>query len=556
MGTRMTGAQAFMEVLVSEGVEYVFGNPGSTEFGILDAISSSTQVKYIMGLQENIPLGMADGYARACGKTGVVNVHTTMGGSNTMLGLYNAYRGGTSLVVTMGQIPSEAIMRDGMLSGDMVELSKPLTKWGAEIHRTADIPMVMRRAFKVAAQPPTGPVFLSFPCDLMDNSEEMEVPPVSHVYSASRPDSEALTRTASLLANSENPVIYVGDRVAHSHAVAEAVELAETLGAKVYAARWSEMNFPTNHPLFMGINAFGDDRTARVLAGADVVLIVGANLGLHLFQHNEPAFPAGIKVIHLDSNPWEIAKNYPVEIGMIAGCKAGLRDIIDSLQDSMSSAQRRAASSRAKAIEQAIAKRRESIEKRARESWDSVPLSLPRFVKEIQETIKPGTVIATEAFTAWPDMRRYLDSTEPGTFFALAAGALGWGMPGALGVQLALPERPVVALMGEGAGMYSIQALWTAAHYNIPVTYVIINNASYDTLRVNWIATRGKEPGPDWLRNYVALEKPNLDYVKIAEASGIRGWRVEKPAELAPALKEALQSRKPAVLDVATMPAS
>lgn len=286
MLNRISGSQAFMEVMVSEGVEYVFGNPGSAQFGIMDAVNAHPEVRYILGLQESIPIGMADGYARASGKTGVVNVHATYGICNSMAGLNNAFFGGAKMVLVVGGVETTASVREGAWCGDMLQLTKQFTKWGAEARCTASIPLVMRRAFKVAAQPPTGPVLVVLPMDLLENVDEVEITPASYLYSRSRPESAAISKAASLLAGSENPAIYVGDGVAQSNAVAEAVTLAETVGARVYAHRMSEVNFPMNHPLFMGINEFGDSNTSKLLAGVDIVLIIGARPGAHAYEHS------------------------------------------------------------------------------------------------------------------------------------------------------------------------------------------------------------------------------------------------------------------------------
>lgn len=209
--TRMTGGQAFFEVMVSEGLEYLFGNPGSTGVAILDNLKAYPQVKYIMGLHENVPIEMADGYARASGKIGVVNVHAIEGVCNAMAGLYNAFHTGGKIVLVTGRSDTDAIMREGLWYDDSVQLAKQHTKWSVEVMRTASIPMVMRRAFKVAAQPPTGPVLVSVPVDILANSEEMDIPPASNLYSQSHPDPVAVAKAASLLANSKNPAIYVGD---------------------------------------------------------------------------------------------------------------------------------------------------------------------------------------------------------------------------------------------------------------------------------------------------------------------------------------------------------
>ena len=224
---RMTGKHTLAQMLVAEGVEYIFGNPGTSETPFLDGLQDFPQLQYIQALQEGTAVGMADGYARATGKPAFANIHIAGGLANGISGLYNAFRGGTPLVLTAGNSDTRMLISEPVLSGDLVEMTKQYTKWSVEIRHASDIPVAIRRAFKEAKTPPTGPVFVSFPWDTLDEEIDFEAVPSSDGYFRIRPDAAAVDRATELLAGAENPVIVLGDRVAQSGAVEQVVRVAE-----------------------------------------------------------------------------------------------------------------------------------------------------------------------------------------------------------------------------------------------------------------------------------------------------------------------------------------
>ena len=234
---RMTGKEALARMLIAEGTEYIFGNPGTSETPFLVVLQDFPQLKYIQALQEGTAVGMADGYARATGRPAFANIHIAGGLANGISALYNAFRGGTPLILTAGNSDTRMQMAEPTLSGDLVEMTAQYTKWSAEIKHPEDVPMAVRRAFKEAKTPPTGPGFLSFPWDTMDEEADVDIAPSGEGFFRIRPDTEAVARASELLSRAENPVIVIGDRIAQSRGVAEMVQVAEQLGAKVYAAQ-------------------------------------------------------------------------------------------------------------------------------------------------------------------------------------------------------------------------------------------------------------------------------------------------------------------------------
>ena len=328
----MSGKQALMEQLAAEGVEYVFGNPGTTEQPFMDILQDYPQIQYILALQEATALGMADAYAWACGRPAFVQLHAAPGLGNAMGMLYNAHYMGTPLVVYAGQQEARGVIQEILLAGDLVSMARPVTKWSVEVQDAADIPTVLRRAFKTAAEPPRGPVFISIPLNVMDQTAEMTIAPATYPRWRVRPDPQAVAEATDILAAAQSPVIVVGDGVALSGAMEEAVQLAELIGAQVYDSFSAELTFPTDHPLYQGlVNILREAGLRMQLAAADVLLIIGAPAFRVVYPMPEPLFAAQTKVIQIDASPWELAKNWPATLAIGADCQMALRDLLQAL---------------------------------------------------------------------------------------------------------------------------------------------------------------------------------------------------------------------------------
>jgi benzoylformate decarboxylase len=395
-------------------------------------------------------------------------------------------------------------------------------------------------------------VFIGFPWDALDDEAEVDIVPSSTVYHRTRPDLDAVSRAAELLGGSESPVMVVGDRVAQSGAVAQAVEVAELLGARVYAAAFTEVNFPTSHPQFMGVLNLNRPAAREQLAGADVLLAVGSSVFSSFLYVPEPFLGPNTRLVHLDSSPREVEKVYSTEVGMVADPKAGLIELADALRQEMSGSAAEAARTRAAGISQEKQRARAAHQKRVRERWESNPMSVERMMAELARALPPNAIVGDEAITSRGALLGAMDFDEPGSLYAEQGGALGWGMPGPLGVKLANPDRPVVAVVGDGSSMYTIQALWTAARYNIPVTWVICNNRSYRILKVNMeIYLRDMLKDKGRRSQYLGMDfSLPLNVAGVAQGFGVHGRTVEDPAELRAALEEAFGLGKPAVVDV------
>jgi benzoylformate decarboxylase len=549
---RDASRHVLLEMLVQQGVKYIFGNPGTTELPLVDGIQDHRQLNYILALQEGVAVAMADGYARASCKAGFVNLHIVGGLANGISMLYNAFRGGTPLVVTAGQSDTRMLMEAPVLTGNLVEMCRQYSKWSAELLHGKDVPTAIRRAFRTALTPPTGPVFLSLPWDVLDQEIEMDLSPPSALYARTRPDCQAVEKAVEWMAKARNPLMLVGDRVAQARAVSEAVKVAERLGAVVMAHSYSEVNFPTSHPQFNGILNVDSAAVRKILQSHDVIFAVGCNV-FSQFLYVPDLLSGNEQVIHLDVDVREIEKNHPVRVGVWGDIKSGLQEIHTALEGSMIQGERDAARRRATKIGESKARRREAFLGRVRENRDQRPMDPQRLFMEIKEVLPRDAIIASEAVTSNIPLFRAMEFDEPGSFFGSRGGALGWGIGGPLGIKLAAPHRPVIGVVGDGSAMYSIQGLWSAVQYGLPVTYVVCNNRSYRILKhflVNYyFPVLGLEDRKSEYPGMNFFDHP-LDCAAVAEGFGVQGFRVDDPADLKPTLEKALGLGKPSLVDV------
>ncbi|OLE37692.1 MAG: hypothetical protein AUG00_07475 [Candidatus Rokubacteria bacterium 13_1_20CM_2_70_7] len=545
----MTVAEILMEVLTSAGVRYLFGNPGTTELPFLDALPDSG-LEYVVGLQEAVAVAAADGYAQASGQVGVVNVHVAPGVANSLSILHNAARAKSPLLLTAGQQDTRFLLHEPILAADLVQMTEQFTKWSCEVRRPEEAPVALRRALTVATTPPTGPVFLSLPMDLMGAVVEDAARGPGPVATRSLPEPSAIARAAELLRAAGAPLVIAGDGVARAQALPELVALAERLGARVHGEPvYRRTSFPSDHPLWRGGLFPAPSAVRKALEDCDALLVVGANVFTWFLHAPGEPFPRGLPVVQIDDDPWEIGRSYPVTLGIVADPKGTLAALTAALAERMSAADRAAAAARAQQIgaarAEAVARMRAAAEAEA----DRVPISQAYLMHTLASVVPDDVVVVDESATSLPFVLRYLPAGRPGSFFGSKTGTLGWGMGAAIGVQLGAPGRKVIATIGDGSVMYAPQALWTAAHYRLPITYVVPNNASYAILKSGMLslglqsAKRGIYPGMD-------LVNPEIDYPALAKALGVRAERVEKPRELRDLLVACLAHPGPTLVDV------
>ena len=543
---RLSGKQALMEQLVADGFHYLFGNPGTTEQAFMDLLQDYPQLEFILCLQEAVAVSMADTYARATRTPAFVELHIGPGLGNGIGMLHNAFVGRSPLVVYVGQGDSRAMMMEPHLSGDLVSMARPVTKWAYEVNHAINLPQALRRALKTAEEPGQGPVVLSIPVDVMDQQADLEIVPTAYTRWRVHPDPAAIDEAADLLAGSQRPMLYVGDGVSLSGAQQEVARVAELLGASIYQGYSTETNVDWDHPLYRGGLPFiGGSAIKGALSQHDTLLAIGTPLFQVVFPDPEGMVPAGMKIVQIDLDSHQLGKNVPGVLAIRSDPKAALAALIERLE----SRSIPGAAERGERISTDKRQRQEKILADDQKGWNDSPISVPRLMGEIAAMLPPEAAVFDESTTAGAVLPRYIKA-KPGRYFRARGGGLGPGLPGAVALKLAMPDRPVVGIVSDGAAMYTVSALWTAAHHRIPVTWVICNNASYRILKLNVMDYLGPAHAN---RQFVAMDltDPPLRYDRIAESLGVHGRRVERPDELRPALEEALALGAPALVDVA-----
>jgi len=546
----MRGRFAVVEALRAEGVKYVFGNPGTTESPLMDALERAPDLRYILAAQEGVAMGMADGYARASGDVPFVNLHIDTGLSNGLSLLFNAYAGGTPLVLSS---VNASLSKMADYRTDLAGLTAQFTKWGAEVTHADQIPSVMRRAFAEARTPPTGPTFVGFAPESLDSEAEISIAPRSDTFVQAGPDPRAVEAAATALAEAQRPLMVVGDRVAQFHAVDAAVAVADRLGARVYGAGYAEMTFPTGHPQWIGQLPPYARLYPEQLRAADVVLAVGCKVFHDFFDLPTDVLAPDATLIHLDCNASEINRSQPTDLGILCDPRAGLEALAEALDAAFNSARSEAARDRAQGIGAETAAKRAATQSALRECRSSRPMPPLRMMHELAQAAPADTVIVDDSISARPILHGAFEFSRPGSMHSeRAGGAIGWGMGAALGVKLAEPDRPVLGIIGDGSAMLSAQALWTASAYQIPAVYAICNNGGYRVLKVNLHAYFVEVLGePDRPTSYLGMDLPQeFDLGAIAAAMGVASERIEDPDRIGPAFQRALESGKPALLDI------
>ena len=548
---KMKGARAFLECLKMEGVKYIFGNPGTTEVPLLDALCDFPEITYILTLQESVAVGMADGFTRSGGDVGVVNVHTSVGLANTIGGVYTASLAKSPVVVAIANKDMRILGRNSFCEvPDLPGMTRQFTKWSWEVRTAERIPEDLLRGIKVATTFPRGPVFLSFAEDMLDTEIEVEnlvsIRPKSKL--SFQGNEEEIRKAAQLLLSAKAPLLIAGNEVASSGAFHEGVELAELLGLPVMSEgreSWAYLTFPHTHPLFRG----GYDPKSPHAKKADVVLGMGCKMFVDSNFSAVPDIPQEAKIIHFHSDPSEMARRYPEEISVLCETRSGMKALLDVLRPLMTGELKSRFQKRMEDLRREKEEERAQREKEVRAHWDDVPIHLSRLIRELNQAVNKDAIIVDEATRSSRALLRHYDFEVPGTFYRSAVGYLGWGTPAALGIKLANPGRQVISIVGDGSFIFSIQNLWTAAKYNIPVVVVVCNNREYRAVKETCVqykgvgAKKGVFPATD-------IKDPDIEFCRLAEGFGVWAKKVVHPEEIKPALKEALSLGKVAVLDV------
>ena len=550
MSQLMTGKQALLEMLKAEGVEYIFGNPGTSEGPIIDLLGDYPELRYILTLQESVAMGMGEAYARATGTASFVSLHVDSGLANGIALMLDALNTGTPMVVTSANYD---VRKVNETMTDLAELVRPVTKWSVQLSHADQIPSAIRRAFNEANSHPKGPVYVGFTSNALEGMAEMNIEPSRPVYDGSRPSAEGIAQAASLLMDASRPILLVGDRLSDDGAVGQAVELAELMGLPVYQARGAEVSFPTTHEQFLGALSLRVSDQRAVLQAVDLVLAVGSDPFEELFYWGDVILPAESKLVHMDPDRSRIGRSEPTDVGIVGHCGLALEDLIAALKERLSPGNRSEIEERKRAVIAEGQSNWESFEKSVADKWDSKPMSPARMMYELAMAIPKNAVVVDDSISNRGTMRHYFQGERRGDLRGYRGQSIGGGMGTTMGTQCANPDRPVFGIIGDGSAMMTVQGLWTAANDNIPCVFVICNNGAYRVLKVNFnVYQRDVLELPETSGGrlmYSDFGTP-FDMAAIANSMGVHGERITDPAEIKPAVDRAVASGKPALLDM------
>ncbi|WP_331692268.1 benzoylformate decarboxylase [Pandoraea sputorum] len=513
----LTVREVVIDLMRRHGMTKVFANPGSTELPLFRDFPEDFE--YVLGLQEAVVVGMADGYAQASGNAAFINLHSAAGVGNAMGNIFTAYKNHTPLIVTAGQQARSILPFDPFLASvRATELPQPYVKFSLEPARAEDVPLALARAYHIAMQEPKGPVFVSIPVDDWDRPAEA-LPP-RQVSTRVQADPVALAQLAAALDACERPALVVGSSIDRAGAFDAVVALAERHNARVFTAPMcARCAFPEDHRLFAGFLPPMREKIVGLLGGHDLILVIGAPAFTYHVEGAGPHVPEGASLFQLIEDPG-VAAWTPVGASVVGNVRLGVeallaRDVPNERTQPPARAVPPVAASNA----------------------PGEPMTTAFALQTLAEVRDARDIVVEEAPSARSVMQQYLPFTLPGTFYTMNSGGLGYSMPAAVGVAMANPGRRIIGLIGDGSAMYSIQALWSAAQARLPITFVILNNRRYAALQ-DFAPSFGFGPKDP----VQGTDLPDLDFVRMAEGMGLRAQRVEQGSELRDVLSHAIAS--------------
>jgi benzoylformate decarboxylase len=536
MKNRITGRSAFLALLKDEGITHLFGNPGTTELPIMHALKDHPDLTYVMAMQESLVVAIADGFSRASGKLVACNVHVAPGLGNAMGSLFNAKFTGTPMILTAGQQEQGHGLMEPVLFGPLVQMAEPLVKWAVEVTRLEDLPRIVRRAAKIATTPPTGPVFISLPGDILNSEAGIDLGRSTRVDTRVRPSDEAVQALAARILKARNPVIIAGDEIVKSDALKEAALLAETLGAPAFQCSTPYgAQFLSESPCFMGALSRLQKQVREVLSPYDLMVVLGAYpLRMSVYSEVDPK-PDDLPIVQIGLVDWDLAKNYGAEIALKADVKETIKALIPALKAAGGAAlETRARQGIAELSSKNWIARRKALVEQISKAKEKSPIDPDYLTLQVVEAMPENAILVDEGLTSGRQLLSLRPHRDRYGYHALASGGIGWGLPASVGVSLANPQRPVVCFSGDGSSMYSIQALWTAAHHKLPLNVVICNNGGYRIIKQRLLAFHGDD-------HYVGMDfvDPPVDFSGLARSFGLEAIKISNPAELKSKLSDA-----------------
>jgi benzoylformate decarboxylase len=522
--------EAAFDLFRKRGMTTIFGNPGSTELPMLADFPSD--FRYVLGLQEAVAVGMADGFAQASRNVTHVNLHTAPGLGNAMGAIFNAQANKSPLLVTAGQqVRAQITLQANLTNKDATRVPHPYVKWSFEPPRAQDVVPALARGIHIASLPPSGPSFVSLPMDdWTAEIDEVMTPPVMAraVSGRAAADPESVRELARRLEGAKNPVMVAGPDVDASGAWDAAIQLAEKQRLPVWATPapgGGRIGFPESHPNFRGLLAPAIGPVGQMLEPYDLVLVVGSSVFPYYPYMAGAPLPEGTSLIAITNDPDEAARA-PVGDALVADVRLTLEALLAELGE---------------------ADRPEPETLGPTEPAEVTDPLSGASVHDVLSSLMPDDGIAVvESPSSTMALRTRLRLSKPGSYYFSSAGGLGFGLSAAIGVQLAQPDRQVVCVLGEGSAQYAITGFWTAAAYKVPVKFLILNNSEYAILK--WFASI------EQVQDAPALDLPALDVASVAQGYGVESARAGSRDELHAALTEAFDADGPRLVEVKVAP--
>jgi benzoylformate decarboxylase len=521
-----TVREATFDLFRAHGMTTMFGNPGSTELPMLADFPSD--FRYVLGLQEAVVVGMADGYAQASGKTTVVNLHTAPGVGNAMGAIFNAQANHSPLLITAGQqARAQITLQANLTNRDATRMPHPLVKWSFEPPRAEDVPLALAHGAHLAGLAPRGPVFVSLPMDdwyAEVDEKDAEAAISRKVGGRAVADPEAVRALAERLDQATNPVLVAGPDIDTAGAWDLAVALAERQRLPVWASPATgghRLGFPENHPNFRGVLPPAIGPVGQTLEGHDLIVVVGSSVFPYYPHIPGPLLPEGAALVAVTSDPDE-AVRAPMGDAIVADVGLTLAALVEAVPESSRPAP--------------------EPNPGPQEIPATDPLNPSTVHTALAEVMPEDAIVVLESPSSTLALRNQLRISRPGSYYFSAGGGLGFGLSAAVGVQLAQPDRPVVCVLGEGSAQYAITAFWSAVAYQAPVTFLVLQNQEYAILK--WFAEVEQVSGAP------GLELPKLDVAAVAAGYGVNTQRASGRDEVAGALSSALASSRPELVEV------
>lgn len=544
----MDGSEAFLATLREAGVQYIFGIPGTTEVALMDSLADQEEIQYVLTLHESIAVGMADGFARATGEPGVVSVHATVGTANTLGMLINSFTDKIPVVVTAG-IKDNRSLGTGVFCdspSQVSDLLRQYTKWSWQVLEPTLLGRDLAKALRQSLNPVPGPVFMGVPENFWSLPSQADLESVKHIPRQFRGDYPSIQKAIGLLESAVYPVMMVGNEVGRAGALAEVIAFAEYWRIPVFneeQTSLTNLNFPTDHSLYMGCF----NHNSPLIKKADVVISVGASMFMPMSYQINRYFSPETQIIQIHSDPAKIATHVRVELGIISEARMALLDLLEASEKiSLNLNHRKNQLEEITKLKSLKAQTQQDLLAVAK---DTETIKVQLLINELSSQASKDAIVVNEGIRSGFYLQDYFDFTRARSYYGYTGGCLGWGLPAAMGVKLAYPEREVIAFLGDGSFLFSPQALWTAAHYGISIKIVICNNRAYMAVKGSLkqhngrAAASGKFVGVD-------LTKPEINYSSLCQGFGISAWKATSSIELTEKMNQFLSHKGPAVLEV------